>query len=53
VQSVSFVPVMIGRQYRPEVLRAGGPRFDDVLRYMDWHRRGSIIGSSRVARKSW
>ncbi len=40
VQSVSFLPMMIDKQYRPEVLRAGDPRFEDMVRYMDWASEG-------------
>ena len=40
VQSVSFLPMMIDRQYRPEVLRRGDPRFDDMVNYMDWASEG-------------
>lgn len=36
VQKVSFLPVLIDRQLRPEILRKGDPRFDDMVRYMDW-----------------
>jgi poly-gamma-glutamate synthesis protein (capsule biosynthesis protein) len=36
----SFLPVMIDRQLRPEILRADDPRFDDVLRYMEWASDG-------------
>jgi poly-gamma-glutamate synthesis protein (capsule biosynthesis protein) len=36
----SFLPVMIDRQLRPEILRAGDPRFDDMLRYMEWASEG-------------
>ena len=28
--------MMIDSLYRPEVLRAGDPRFDDIVSYMDW-----------------
>jgi poly-gamma-glutamate synthesis protein (capsule biosynthesis protein) len=36
VQRVSFLPVLIDRQLRPEVLRAPDPRFEDAVRYMAW-----------------
>ncbi len=36
VTKVSFLPVLIDKQLRPEVLRAGDPRFEDAVRYMDW-----------------
>jgi hypothetical protein len=32
----AFLPVMIDRQLRPEILKAGDPRFADMLRYMEW-----------------
>jgi poly-gamma-glutamate capsule biosynthesis protein CapA/YwtB (metallophosphatase superfamily) len=40
VSGVSFLPVLIDRQLRPEVLKAGDPRFDDALRYMEWASQG-------------
>jgi poly-gamma-glutamate synthesis protein (capsule biosynthesis protein) len=40
VRSVSFLPMMIDKQYRPEVLHAGDPRFDDIVAYMDWASEG-------------
>ena len=39
-QRVSFLPVLIDRALRPEVLRAGDPRFDDALHYMEWASEG-------------
>jgi len=36
----SFLPVMIDRQLRPEILRAGDPRFRDTLQYMYWASEG-------------
>ncbi len=36
VKRVSFLPMMIDKQYRPEALRNGDPRFADVLQYMEW-----------------
>ncbi|HYC44474.1 MAG TPA: CapA family protein [Burkholderiales bacterium] len=36
IERVSFLPVLIDRELRPEVLRAGDARFDDIVRYMDW-----------------
>ncbi len=36
VAKVSFLPVLIDKQLRPEVLRAGDSRFDDAVRYMEW-----------------
>ena len=35
VKRVSFLPVLIDRQLRPEVLRAGDSRFDDALGFME------------------
>ena len=40
VKSVSFLPMMIDKQYRPEVLRAGDERFEDMLSYMSWASEG-------------
>jgi hypothetical protein len=28
--------VLIDQQLRPDVLRRGDPRFDDMVSYMDW-----------------
>jgi poly-gamma-glutamate capsule biosynthesis protein CapA/YwtB (metallophosphatase superfamily) len=35
-QRVSFLPVLIDKQLRPEVLRKGDARFDDAVRFMEW-----------------
>ena len=32
--------LMIDKQYRPEVLRKGDERFDDMVRYMEWVSEG-------------
>jgi len=40
VKEVSFLPMMIDDLYRPEVLRNGDSRFDDMVRYMDWASEG-------------
>lgn len=40
VKRVSFLPLLIDSLYRPEVLRSGDPRFDDVVAYMDWASDG-------------
>ena len=40
VKRVSFLPMLIDRQYRPEILRNGDPRFDEMVRYMDWTSEG-------------
>lgn len=36
VKRASFLPVLIDKRLRPEVLRNGDARFDDAVRYMDW-----------------
>jgi hypothetical protein len=36
VERVSFLPVLIDRKLRPEVLRHGDARFDDAVEYMNW-----------------
>jgi poly-gamma-glutamate capsule biosynthesis protein CapA/YwtB (metallophosphatase superfamily) len=53
VQSVSFLPVLIDKQLRPEVLLNGDPRFADAVRYMDWaseghHHNFSVQGNEVV-----
>jgi poly-gamma-glutamate capsule biosynthesis protein CapA/YwtB (metallophosphatase superfamily) len=40
VERTSFLPVLIDRQLRPEVLKAGDPRFDDAVHYMTWASEG-------------
>jgi hypothetical protein len=40
VKHVSFLPMMIDKRYRPEVLHKGDPRFDDIVRYMEWTSEG-------------
>jgi len=35
VRSVSFIPMLIDKLYRPEVLRNGDARFADMVSYMD------------------
>ncbi len=40
VDKVSFLPVLIDRQLRPEILRNGDPRFDDMAKYMEWASEG-------------
>ena len=40
VKRVSFLPVLIDKQLRPEALRRGDPRFDDAVRFMDWASEG-------------
>ncbi len=36
VKTVSFLPVLIDRDLRPEVLKHGDPRFDDAVQFMEW-----------------
>ena len=36
VEKVSFMPVLIDKQLRPEILKRGDPRFDDAVNYLDW-----------------
>lgn len=36
VRRTSFLPVKIDTKLRPEVLRAGDPRFEEASRYMEW-----------------
>lgn len=36
IKQVSYLPLMIDKQYRPEVLHQGDARFDDMVHYMDW-----------------
>jgi poly-gamma-glutamate synthesis protein (capsule biosynthesis protein) len=36
----SFLPVLLDRQLCPEILHAGDPRFDDMVRYMQWASEG-------------
>jgi poly-gamma-glutamate synthesis protein (capsule biosynthesis protein) len=40
VGKVSFLPVLIDRDLRPEVLRGGDPRFADAVRFMEWVSEG-------------
>ena len=40
VKQVSFLPMMIDSQYRPEVLQSSDPRFLAMLRYMEWVSEG-------------
>jgi poly-gamma-glutamate synthesis protein (capsule biosynthesis protein) len=40
VKRVSFLPMLIDQQYRPEVLGAGDARFDDMVAYMEWASEG-------------
>lgn len=36
VKKVSFLPALIDKQLRPEILKAGDARFDDAVGFMDW-----------------
>ena len=36
VEKVSFLPVLIDKKLRPEVIRQGDPRFADAVKYMEW-----------------
>ena len=40
VKKVSFLPALVDNQLRPEILRRGDPRFDEMVRYMDWASQG-------------
>lgn len=40
IQKVSCLPVMINPDLRPEALRRGDPRFDDMVRYAEWISEG-------------
>jgi len=40
VRTVSFLPVMIDQQLRPEVIHQGDPRFADAVNYIDWASEG-------------
>lgn len=40
IQNVSFLPVLIDKQLRPEPLRHDDPRFADSVKYMEWVSEG-------------
>lgn len=40
VARVSFFPVLIDKQLKPEFLLPGDTRFDDAVRYMEWASEG-------------
>jgi hypothetical protein len=40
VRRVSFLPTLIDKQLRPEVLRAGDSRFNEAVDYMEWASEG-------------
>ncbi len=44
VQSVSFLPVLIDKKLRPEVLASADPRFQDAVAYMRWASEGYADG---------
>jgi hypothetical protein len=37
---VSFLPVLIDRELRPEVLKSGDARFENAVRFMEWASEG-------------
>ena len=38
----SFLPALIDTRLRPEILHAGDPRFDDMVRFMEWTSEGFV-----------
>jgi len=40
IKSLSFIPMIIDRKYRPEPLQEKDPRFPDMVRYMEWASEG-------------
>jgi poly-gamma-glutamate synthesis protein (capsule biosynthesis protein) len=40
VVKASFLPIMIDKQLRPEILRNGDSKFNDAVKYMDWASEG-------------
>jgi poly-gamma-glutamate synthesis protein (capsule biosynthesis protein) len=40
IERVSFLPVRIDTDLRPEVLSAGDPRFDAAVEHMEWASEG-------------
>ena len=44
VERASFLPVLIDKKLRPEVLKRGDPRFDDAVKYMQWVSEGYSDG---------
>ena len=34
------MPMKIDKRYRPEVLKAGDPRFSEIRDYLDWASQG-------------
>ena len=56
VEQVSFLPVQIDRELRPEVLRHGDPRFETVVNFMDsvsedYNHRFTIEGNEVVIQR--
>ena len=47
---MSFLPVLIDTQLRPEVLRAEDRRFHELVDYMDWASEG-FDHRFRIARR--
>lgn len=44
VERASFLPVLIDKKLRPEILKHADPRFDDAVRYMTWASEGYGAG---------
>ena len=40
VQRVAFLPALIDKELRPEILRNDDPRFQDMLHFMEWASEG-------------
>jgi poly-gamma-glutamate synthesis protein (capsule biosynthesis protein) len=40
IEETSFLPVLIDKELRPEVLKHADPRFRDAVDYMDWASEG-------------
>jgi poly-gamma-glutamate synthesis protein (capsule biosynthesis protein) len=40
VKRVSFIPAIIDKQLRPEIIRHDDPRFADMVRFMEWVSEG-------------
>jgi poly-gamma-glutamate capsule biosynthesis protein CapA/YwtB (metallophosphatase superfamily) len=38
----SFLPALIDTRLRPEILHTGDPRFDDMVRFMEWTSEGFV-----------
>ena len=53
ISRVSFLPMQIDTQLRPEILRRGDRRFDEVVKHIDWISEGydhkfSVVGDEVV-----